>query len=152
MTLPPLRCVIDASTGIKLLVAEPLSERADALFSCLAADPGAEFFVPDLFYVECANILWKYVRRMGHAADKARKGLDRLCALALTSVPTQDLAREALDLALHLDISAYDACYVALAQAEQAPLITADERLVRKLAGSPHAVRWLGDCVIPPAP
>jgi hypothetical protein len=38
----------------------------------LAAGPPARFFVPDLFYVECANSLWKYVRRHGYPAETAR--------------------------------------------------------------------------------
>jgi hypothetical protein len=33
----------------------------------LAQDPPASFFVPDLFYIECTNILWKYVRHFGFA-------------------------------------------------------------------------------------
>ena len=55
-------CVVDASAGIKLFLDEPLSERADTLFDHLSDDPPARFHVPDLFFVECANILWKYAR------------------------------------------------------------------------------------------
>jgi predicted nucleic acid-binding protein len=50
-------CVVDASVGIKLFLKEPLSERADILFSRLVDDPPARFYVPDLFFVECANVL-----------------------------------------------------------------------------------------------
>ena len=59
MSAGPGRFVVDASVGIKLFVAEPLGEQADALFGLLAADPPAYLFVPDLFYIGCANILWK---------------------------------------------------------------------------------------------
>jgi hypothetical protein len=34
-----IACVGDASVGIKLFLAEELSDRADALFARLAADP-----------------------------------------------------------------------------------------------------------------
>jgi len=58
---------------------------------------------------------------------------------------TADLIAEALTIALAHDITAYDACYVALAQLAGVPLITADEALVRKLAGTAYDVGWLGD-------
>ncbi|HKZ84931.1 MAG TPA: type II toxin-antitoxin system VapC family toxin, partial [Anaerolineae bacterium] len=62
MNRTPLECVVDASVGIKLFIAEPLSNLADALFAHLAADPPGRLMVPDLFFIECANILWKHVR------------------------------------------------------------------------------------------
>jgi len=53
MTAPqPPDCVVDASVGIKLLLVEPLSDAAHAHFSGLAADPPAQLYVPDLFYIE----------------------------------------------------------------------------------------------------
>ena len=149
MSDEPALYVVDASVAIKLFVVEPLSERADALFDQLAAEPPAQLYVPDLLFVECANILWKHVRRFGYPAEHARQDVAALRALALRAVSTADLIDEALPLALAYDITAYDACYVALAQLIGAPLITADEALVRKLAGSPYDVRWLGD-VSPP--
>jgi len=147
-----LVCVVDASVAIKLFVVEPLSDRADALFDRLAVDPPAQFYVPDLFFVECANILWKHVRRFGYPAGSARQDIADLGALALRAVSTADLIAEALPIALAYDITAYDACYVALARLVGAPLITADEALVRKLAGTMYDVRWLGDVSLPPLP
>ena len=54
--------VIDASVGLKLFIDDPLSEVVHDLFCQLAHDPPARFYVPDLFYIEIANVLWKYVR------------------------------------------------------------------------------------------
>jgi predicted nucleic acid-binding protein len=150
MTAAPLRCVVDASVGIKLFLTEPLSERADDLFVHLAADPPAQIFVPDLFYIECANILWKHTRRSGYPADKAQKDLSNLGALALRRVPTAELMTDALAVAVQEAITAYDACYVALARRLGVQLVTADEKLARALAGAPYDVHWLGDFSIPP--
>jgi len=105
-----LACVVDASVGIKLFVNEPLSDRADALFAHLAADPPARLAVPDLFFIECANILWKHVRRLGYPATKAHTDLSDLGTLALHSVPTAGLMGDALVIAIAQGISAYDAC------------------------------------------
>lgn len=136
-------CVVDASVAIKLFLAETFSDRADRLFSRLSADPPAHFYVPDLFYVECANILWKYTRRFGYPADDARRSVRDLRALALHTVSTADLIEPALELALAYDLTAYDASYAALARQLNLPLITADDTLRRKLSGSEITVQAL---------
>jgi len=150
VTTARLECVVDASVGIKLLINEPLSDRADALFAHLAADPPALLAVPDLFYIECANILWKHVRRFGYPATKARGDLVSLGKLALQGVPTASLMTDALEIAVRQAISAYDACYVALAHRLGIPFVTADDKLARTLASTPYAVFWLKDFPIPP--
>ena len=78
-----LNCMVDASVGIKLFVVEPLSDEAHALFLRLSSDPPARFHVPDLFYIECANIFWRYVRRLGLSQDDARLMVEQLGQLAL---------------------------------------------------------------------
>jgi predicted nucleic acid-binding protein len=129
-------CVMDASVGIKLFVEEEGSDLTDRLFRQLAEDPPALFFVPDLFFVECANILWKYVRHFGYPAENAHQDVADLQALALHIVSTADLLPLALKLALTFDITAYDACYAALAQQLDLPLVTADEALIHNLQSS----------------
>ncbi len=136
-------CVVDASVGIKLFVEEPGSDVADRLFGELANNPLARFYVPDLFFVECANILWKYVRRYGYPPENARQDVADLRALALLTVSTADLIGPALELALTYDITTYDASYAALARQLSLPLITADERLARKLTGAGIQVQVL---------
>lgn len=137
----PSRCVVDASVGIKLFVDEPLSERARRLFEGLAADPPAELHVPDLFFIECANILWKYTRRFGRALEDSQADLADLGKLTLRVVSTADLMEDALTLAAETGLTAYDSCYAVLAQRLEIPLVTADAPLAR---GVSWAV-WLGD-------
>ena len=138
-------CVVDASVGIKLFVEEDGSEQADRLFQQLAEQPGVRFYVPDLFFVECANILWKYVRHFDYPAENAHQDASDLCALALRSVSTADLIVAGLELALEYKITAYDACYAALAGQTQLPLITADRPLAQKLQNSEIDVVVLTD-------
>ena len=77
-------CVVDASVGIKLFLVEPLADRADTLFASLTESPPARLYVPDLFFIECANILWKYVHRFGHSPENARQDIADLVIWLLT--------------------------------------------------------------------
>jgi predicted nucleic acid-binding protein len=138
-------CVLDASVGIKLFVMEALSDQADALFAQLTSTPPARFYVPDLFFVECANTLWKYTWRFGYPAEAAARDVADLLRLPLRRVSTGDLVEAALGLAVAHAITLYDAMYVALAQRLSLPLVTADAELVRRVAGTGPDVRFLGD-------
>jgi predicted nucleic acid-binding protein len=120
-------------------------DQAKRLLASLFDDPPVRIHVPDLFFAECANILWKYVCRGAHTTEDALANLRVLRRFQLHTTPTATVIEAALPLAVRYDLSAYDACYVALAERLQLPLVTADEALIRKLTGSPHDVRWLGN-------
>ncbi len=130
---PGTRFVVDASVVIKLFADEPLSDVADALFARFARERDMHFWVPDFFFVECANILWKHVRQSKISEAKAERCLRRLVEMELHAVAAEQIVVDALSLAMRYDISAYDASYVAVARLVDAPLVTADERLVRKV-------------------
>jgi predicted nucleic acid-binding protein len=66
-----------------------------------------------MFYIEYANILWKYTRRFGRPLDDSLADLGRL-TLRVTS--TADLMEDDLSLAAQTGLTAYDACYAALAR------------------------------------
>ncbi len=137
----PSRCVVDASVGIKLFVEEPFSETARRLFEGLAADPPAELHVPDLFFIECANILWKYTRRFGRPLEDSLADLSDLGLLALKVESTANLMEDALILAAQTGLTAYDACYAALARRLDVALVTADEPLAKAIDWA----IWLGE-------
>ncbi|HWG42739.1 MAG TPA: type II toxin-antitoxin system VapC family toxin [Gemmataceae bacterium] len=139
----PFHCVVDASVAVKLYLAEPLATEAAALFGLLA-DPANVFHVPDLFYVECANIFWKYVQRRLATDTQVTGYLKFLKALPLLHTSTFDLTGDALTLGVAHGITAYDACYVALAQRLAVSLITADQKLDQKLRSAGLSVTWLG--------
>jgi predicted nucleic acid-binding protein len=147
----PLACVIDASVAVKLFLAEPLASQATDLFAVLTADFGSVFHVPDLFYAECANIFWTQCQWGGRSLTQAQADLVDLRSLRLQVTSTLDLVDDALVIAGTASITAYDACYVALAQRHGLALITADQRLVNKLSGGPHSLIWLGSWTPPVA-
>ncbi len=137
--------VVDASVAVKLFVQEPLRAQAQAVFDRLADSEPLVLHVPDLFFGECANVLWKYVRRHGYDAETALRNLADLVALGLIVTPTSALVTAAFPLAVDEAITAYDALYVALADRLDCPLITADERLVDRVRERHPNIAWLGD-------
>ena len=146
MSDSPLRHVVDASVGIKLFVEEEFSEQAHALFSHLTADPPAEFYIPDLFYIECANILLKYTRRFGRSLEDSQADITDLKYLSLKPTSTAELMEDALLLASEKNLTAYDACYAVLAQNLGIPLITADAQLSEAI----ESAIFIGDLNILP--
>ena len=145
MSPAPFRAVVDASVAVKIFVPEVLSDQAQAVFAQFASEDGAELIVPDFFFIECANVFWKWVRRSAYPEKDAQEHLHDLTGLGLTAIPAQLLADNALEIALKHQITAYDACYMAAAAQLRLPLITADEKLVRQAAKGAYDVQWLGD-------
>lgn len=146
-----LRCVIDTNIAIKQFITDPLTPKVNRLFDHLI-DPSAEFYVPDLFYIESANVLCKYVRAKLYTAEQIEADLTDLKALRFQVTPTQQLIVKAADLALKYGITAYDACYVALSEQVGAPLLTLDERLFNALAGSRLDVQLFTNFEVPVLP
>lgn len=151
---PPqgFRAVIDASVGITLFLKEPLSDKTHALFGLLTREPHAIFYVPDLFYIECTNIILKYVRRGIIDVSDANFYITALENLALVPTPTHSLMRSAYSLATTRNLSAYDACYIALSKTVSAPLLTADERMVKSCLPFGDDVHSLANFTPPVSP
>jgi predicted nucleic acid-binding protein len=126
--------IIDASAILKLVVEEPGTREARLFFGYLSDPKPIFFFAPDLLYVECASAVLKYVTRYHYPLEQARIALRALLDLPIQATPTQLLFQDALEMALHLRISAYDACYLALAQQLRCPLVTEDIDLIRKVS------------------
>ncbi|MBD2312676.1 type II toxin-antitoxin system VapC family toxin [Desertifilum sp. FACHB-1129] len=147
----PIKCVVDASVCIKQFVPDPLSDKAQQLFAHLA-NPQNEIYIPDLFYIESANTLWRYVRAGQLTASQVQANLATLKALSLQVVSMAELMEEAVNIAIACGISAYDASYVALSQRVSAPLLTLDRRLVNALAIASFDVRLFTDFSVPPVP
>ncbi len=137
--------------GIKWFIPDRLTPKVYQLFAHLAI-PKTEFFIPDLFYIETANIFWKYVRAGLYAAADVPADLATLKTFPLQAVSMAELMEEAVNIAIAYGISAYDASYVALSHRVSSPLLTLDQRLVNTLATAPYDVRLFTDFSVPPLP
>jgi predicted nucleic acid-binding protein len=120
--------VVDASIAIKWVVEEHGTAQA------LALRKTAKLTAPDLLVAECANILWKKVRRGELTAEEANLAAKLLERADIELLPMRGLLHAATRIAIAVAHPAYDCVYLALALATQARYVTADESLIRKLA------------------
>ncbi len=117
--------VLDASALVELLLATPLGLAEAARI----ADPSLGLHVPHLADVEVAQALRRYERDGELGNGVASTALDDLRALGLTRHAHEPLLERVWS--LRNNMTAYDAVYVALAEALGAPLLTCDARLAR---------------------
>jgi predicted nucleic acid-binding protein len=117
--------VVDSSAVVDLLVgAVAMRER---LSRSLAR--GVPLVAPDLLTSEVDSALSGIVRGGGLGWVDARQALDAYAALPFRRLATHPLRNRILELSRGL--SAYDATYVALAEALGATLVTTDRKLAR---------------------
>jgi predicted nucleic acid-binding protein len=90
---------------------------------------GRELHVPHLLDVEVLHALRRLTRFGDLGDDRAQDARGDFAQLALIRYPHVPLADRAW--ALRHNLSAYDAAFVALAEALEMPLVTCDGRLAR---------------------
>jgi len=137
--------VLDASVAAKWFLPpahETLVPEAQRVLRDYA-EGKLRLLVPDLFWPEFGNILWKATRQ-GRISQRSAE--DAISAMAERNIPTASglpMLHDAYLVATAFERTVYDCMYVALAVMSGAPLITADERLANALAAR-FPVRWLG--------
>ena len=127
--------IIDASVAFKWLVEEPGSAVAIGWIGRV------ELTAPTLIHAEVANGLCKLVRR-GEivGGDKMMRQLEQLVQLVETFDEIPVMTR-AVEIAIQVRHSIYDCIYLALAEARDTELLTADKRFTAKLSGTSSADR-----------
>ena len=139
------RFVLDASVALKWAVppaSEPLASESLQLLRQYAHGE-IDFLVPDIFWAEIGNVLWKGSRQRRWTQATAEHIAAEMKAQKFTTVPSLALMTDALKIAFTYDRAVYDCLYVALAIQSKVEMITADERLANALA-SYLPVKWLG--------
>lgn len=130
--------VVDASAVVEWLMG---TEKGEAVAREMAGDSDGLFFAPDLLDVEVVQAF----RRMAHARVMTE---DRTSA-AVALLPALPIDRRSAGIlvprmwALRDNLTAYDAAYVALAEALGCPLLTCDKRCA-EAPGHGAEVRLIG--------
>ena len=137
--------VVDASVAAKWCLPRAGETLVEEAFGLLRRYSSGEIriIVPDVFWPEMLNVLWKAVRLGRLSKPEAEASLEGLRAHQLTTVSSFPLLDSAFAIACTFGRTAYDSLYVALAVDSKGQLVTADERLANALAAQ-LPVRWLG--------
>lgn len=117
--------VLDASAALEML----LQTRAAGPISDRVFDPRETVHAPELLQVEVVQVLSRYW--LGGELDdlRGRQALADLRDLPVELYPHHPLLTRVWD--LRGNVTAYDAAYLALAEALDAPVVTCDARLAR---------------------
>ena len=126
--------VVDVSVAMKWMLPEPLATEAARLQS-----PSHQLHAPSFFEIELANVLWKKVRQTLVTRAQADVFLSQLPSLPLARHADAALVVDAFDIADRTGRTVYDCMYLALAVRLSAKMVTADERFVNSLTGTPWA-------------
>jgi predicted nucleic acid-binding protein len=86
---------------------------------------------------EITNAAWKFVTFDRITSESAMSAVREVVKAFDELVPTSGLKDRALAIAIELRHPAYDCFYLALAERNTSPLVTADDRLIRRCADTP---------------
>lgn len=117
--------VVDASALAEYLVGSPRGRRAAEHMSIHFGD----LHVPHLAIAEVASVLRSWVARDEITEQRARGALEDLAVFPAMRYESEPLLPRVWQ--LRHNLSAYDAHYVALAEALGGPLLTGDARIPR---------------------
>ncbi len=136
------RYVIDASVAIKWYVPENQSEAALQFYSV-----GLDLSAPDLLFPEVGNILWKKVRKGQMDPEEAFAVLGAVTQSRIEIHACGPLTEYAFEIADETGATFYDSLYVSLAAQSGAAVVTADQKLLRRLTGTRFRrhLHWVED-------
>jgi predicted nucleic acid-binding protein len=126
--------VVDANVAIKWTINQPLRDRARALL----ARPET-LVAPAMFVAEVTTAIWQYFRAGQITAEQAAQGLSLITAQISLFDQDTDLAPDALAIGSELRYAPYDCFYLVSAMRRGAPFVTADRRLINRLAPTKYA-------------
>ena len=117
--------VLDASAAVELLLNTPAGRRVSSRLD----DEAEVIHAPHLIDIEVAQVLRRHVLQGLVTDARALRALDRWRDLDIERYRHTPLLERVWQ--LRHNVSAYDAVYVALAEALSSPLVTGDARLAR---------------------
>ena len=132
--------VVDASVVVKWFLPEALAEAA-----LRVAATDRVFLAPELLGAEFANALWKKQLRREVEGTAAARILENFRRVAIETFALMPLLPTAFAIASAAGHSVYDCLYLALAEREDCPLVTADRRFYQAFAGGHlgHRMLWI---------
>lgn len=144
MAVPDRTAVVDASVAVKLVIDEPLSDRATRLYDD-SVSSDRPLNAPSILRNEVTNAVYRRYRRNDLTEASADLAVSRFAAFRFAVLAPSNLVVEAYAFAKRHRLGAiYDSLYVVLARDLGADLWTDDQKLLNAVAGTAPWVRWIG--------
>ena len=142
----PVVVAVDANVLLKAYIPEALSDNAASLLHKIEIKELSPV-APDFIYSELGNVLWKKYKLKELNKHEILRIAEQFMLFPLYTIASKSIFQLALDISILHEISVYDAIYVGVAKIYETRLVTADKKLVDKLAKTTlgHSVQWLGD-------
>jgi predicted nucleic acid-binding protein len=123
-----VKAVVDTNVVAYFLLGNPEFDDEVRRFWQDVRDPLA----PAIWEAEIANVVWMSIRAgvLAEADGPAKLHLAR--RLSIHTIATRALWHGALVRSVHSGIAVYDTLFVELAEREAAPLVTFDQRLLKR--------------------
>jgi predicted nucleic acid-binding protein len=122
--------VIDTSAGIEIVL-----ERSKSSVFNQKILSARKVITSDLYKIEVANVIWKYVKANLLDKNKANKTLELTQGLVDEFIDISENNEEAMNESIRTGHSTYDLLYFTLARRYGASLMTLDAKL-KELAGN----------------
>jgi predicted nucleic acid-binding protein len=134
--------IVDASVILQAFFPDEMQPNAQALIRDHVSGR-VQLGAPTLLAYEVTNAVFQAVRRE-RVTDEDAEAI--LIAVDGLGIKTDMVAwQQMLPMARRFDRSAYDAAYLALAEARDEPLVTGDLRLYNAVHDHLDWVQWIGD-------
>jgi predicted nucleic acid-binding protein len=124
-----MRYVLDASVAIKTVLPEQDSAKAVALKDDFVRQLH-DFLAPDVFPIEVAHAISRAERRGILTPPEGSEALTDILQVLPQLHGSLSLLPRAFEISSQARIGVYDCLYLALAERENIPLITADQKLL----------------------
>lgn len=126
-----MKLVLDCSVAISWCMQDEENAYAELLASLLIS-ANYQLLVPDIWWLELANVLLVSERRQRNAPEDTQAAMVFLRRLPVLVKPTYDreVSNAILTLGRQHNLAAYDAAYLELALREKRLLATVDTRLM----------------------
>lgn len=127
--------VLDTSVVVKWYLPEEFRDEALNIFAAMAVGD-VRGLAPSTIQPEFWNTLWQKRRRSELSPEEARDIWREFAEDPVSLYKPEDLMPRAVEVA-DTGVIVYDALFVALAEAMNTVVVTADDRLLRTLAETP---------------
>ncbi len=127
------KAVLDTGIISALFFKEEISEEAEKI-----VETYEDLITVDLAIPELTNVAWKRVQFFKEPKEtievNLRKGIEFIVR-ACNVISSFEMYEKAFEIAIRMEITVYDALFLAAAEKEGADFITSDGKLVEKLKG-----------------